>query len=92
VKREWSDQAWEDYEHWHRTDVAIWKLINALIGDIREHPERGLGRPKALQLDLKGWWSRRITDEDRLVYRVRGRGRKSVLEILQCRGHYGRRR
>jgi toxin YoeB len=88
VKLEWSDKAWEDYLHWHHTDVATWKLIRALIRHTQQHPFRGLGRPKELQRDFKGWWSRRITDKDRLVYRVRVRGDKLILEILQCRGHY----
>jgi toxin YoeB len=88
VKLQWSDEAWEDYQYWRRTDVATWKLVKALIRYTQQRPFRGLGRPKALQLKLKGYWSRHINEKDRLVYRVRSRGGKLILEILQCRGHY----
>jgi toxin YoeB len=88
VKQSWEDHAREDYERWRRTDVAVFKMINALIHAIQQTPYEGLGRPKALQLELKGWWSREITEDHRLVYRVRKKGGKAVLEILQCRLHY----
>jgi toxin YoeB len=88
VKLRWSDEAWEDYQYWRQTDVAIWKFVKALIRHTQQEPYRGLGRPKRLQRELKGNWARRITDKDRLVYRVRRKGRTQHLEILQCRGHY----
>jgi toxin YoeB len=88
VKLLWSDEAWDDYQHWRKTNIPIWKMVKALIRHIAQRPYTGLGRPKALQYELKGYWSRRINEEHRLVYRIRGRGRKQVLEILQCRGHY----
>ncbi len=88
MKIDWRPRAWEDYERWHETDVAVWKRINALVRDIQQDPSEGLGRPKALQIDLKGWWAREIDETHRLVYRVVGKGRKRALEILQCYGHY----
>jgi toxin YoeB len=88
MKLLWLGRAREDYERWRNTDPAVYNLINGLIRDIQRRPYGGLGRPKALQRDLKGWWSREINAEHRLVYRIRTKGRKSVLEILQCRFHY----
>jgi toxin YoeB len=88
VKLLWLRRAREDYERWRETDPAVYKHINALIRDIQQRPHQGLGRPKALQLGLKGWWSREITVEHRLVYRVRVKGGKWMLEIAQCRFHY----
>jgi toxin YoeB len=88
VKLRWADEATEDYNHWHNTNIAIRKKVKALIKRTQLDPYRGWGRPKKLQRELKGCWSRRITDYDRLVYRIRGKGRKALLEILQCRGHY----
>ena len=62
---------------------------NELIEDVRRHPFMGLGKPEALKGDLSGWWSRRISGEHRLVYRVQGRkGEDQRIEIIQCRYHY----
>jgi toxin YoeB len=86
MKLAWRERAWNDYQDWQETDPEIFENINSLIGDI----QRGRGKPKVLQRELKGWLSRQITKEKhRLVYRIRRRGRgKQVVEILQCRGHY----
>lgn len=84
MKLLWRARAWEDYERWHKTDVATWKLINAMIRDAQQHPYEGLGRPRALQFEWDGWWTREITKTDRLIYRERN----GVLEIARCRGHY----
>src|ERR1700761_374961 len=64
------------------------KKINALIEDIKRNPFRGLGKPEALKSTLSGWWSRRITQEHRLVYRVSGKRSEHVVEVAQCRYHY----
>jgi toxin YoeB len=88
VKLHWQGHAREDYERWRDTDPTVFKMINALIKDIQQRPYEGLGRPKKLQRELLGWWSRKITEEHRLVYRVRIKGRRAVLEIAQCRFHY----
>jgi toxin YoeB len=67
---------------------ALVRNINALIKDTRRAPFRGLGKPEPLKGPLQGWWSRRITGEHRLVYRVTGNGDAQALEIAQCRYHY----
>jgi toxin YoeB len=80
---------WDDYLYWGRSDANVHRRLNELIEDARRQPFVGLGKPEALRGDLSGWWSRRITAEHRLVYRVQGRkGEDQRLEILQCRYHY----
>ena len=88
MKLLFSGQAWEDYQHWVATDPNVLERLNALIKECARTPFTGTGKPEALKGDLKGWWSRRITLEDRLVYRVRGAAPDQVLEIAQCRFHY----
>ena len=84
-----ADDAWDDYVHWSRTDQGVLRKINDLVQNIRRSPYRGLGKPEPLKGDLTGWWSRRITGEHRLVYRVAGQsGADQRVEILQCRYHY----
>jgi toxin YoeB len=82
----WSDEAWEDYVYWQQSDPKVVQSINDLIRDIRRDPFKGLGKPEPLKHSLAGWWSRRITREHRLVYRVSGRDAE-LLEIIQCRYH-----
>jgi toxin YoeB len=84
----WSEEAWEDYLFWQKNDPKIFQGINDLVKDIRRDPFRGLGKPEPLKHGLAGWWSRRITGEHRLVYRVSGKGTGQLLEIIQCRYHY----
>lgn len=84
----WTPNAWEDYLHWQRTDPKILESINKLIEDIERDPFKGLGKPEPLKHDLQGYWSRRITLSDRLVYRVIGAGRNQQIQIVQCRYHY----
>lgn len=83
-----SDDAWEDYQHWIETDPKTLSRLNTLIEECQRHPFTGTGKPEPLKQDLKGWWSRRINSEDRLVYRVEGKGEQQALEIIQCRLHY----
>ncbi len=80
--------AWVDYRHWQDNDRKMLARLNALIEECRRHPFTGIGKPEPLRGQLKGWWSRRIDRENRLVYRVRGEGEAQVLEIAQCRYHY----
>jgi toxin YoeB len=80
--------AWDDYLHWQLTDQKIMGSINDLIKDIKRDPFKGLGKPEPLKHALQGFWSRRITQEDRLVYRVSCKGESQQLEIIQCRYHY----
>jgi toxin YoeB len=80
--------AWEEYLHWFATDRDKVEKINQLLRDIRRSPFAGLGKPEPLRGSLAGWWSRRITGEHRLVYRVVGKGAERHVEIVQCRYHY----
>lgn len=81
----WSESAWEEYLWWQRQDRKILKRINLLIQDITRNSNEGIGKPEALRYDFAGYWSRRITVEHRLVYKVT---RDEVL-IATCRYHYG---
>ena len=80
----WAPGAWHDYLYWSRTDVRVRNKVNALIDDIQRHPFTGLGKPEPLKRSLRGFWSRRITRQHRLVYRIE----QGVLQIAQCRFHY----
>lgn len=84
MKLIFSEQAWADYTYWQKLDKKIIKRINELIKAIKREPFRGTGKPEPLKHHLTGFWSRRITEEHRLVYRVSDRG----LEIASCRYHY----
>lgn len=77
-------QAWEDYTYWQRSDRSLVKRINRLIDDMLRDPLIGIGKPEPLEYGITGAWSRRITDEHRLVYLVRG----DDLILLQARYHY----
>ena len=79
-----AEQAWEDCLHWQKTDKRMRKRINALISETVRTPYSGTGKPEALKHALAGYWSRRITDEHRFVYRVEG----TSLLIAQLRYHY----
>jgi toxin YoeB len=88
VKVLFADQGWEDYLHWADTDRKVFKRLNKLIKECRRTPFEGTGKPEPLKGDFQGWWSRRLTDVDRLVYRVEGKGDTQRLEVAQCRYHY----
>ena len=78
------DESWEDYQYWLKTDKKILARINDLIKDISRTPYTGIGKPEPLKYKYKGFWSRRITDEHRLIYQVRG----DELLIVKCRFHF----
>ncbi|CAB3905763.1 Txe/YoeB family addiction module toxin [Achromobacter deleyi] len=80
----WTSHAWDDYCYWQQHDVRIVGEINDLIKEIARDPFRGTGKPEPLRGDLTGYWSRRITKADRLVYIVQD----GQIFILQCRYHY----
>lgn len=77
-------QAAADLEFWKRSNPATVKRIKLLLDDIEASPFTGLGKPEALKHDLAGWWSRRITGEHRLVYRLNN----GEIEVSSCRFHY----
>jgi toxin YoeB len=78
------EDAWEDYLHWQKTDRKLLQRINSLLREALRTPYSGTGKPEPLRHALSGCWSRRITEEHRLVYRVEG----DCLVVLQCRYHY----
>lgn len=85
MEKLWTDQAWESYLYWQSQDKKTLKRINQLIKDIERNGNSGIGKPEPLKGSLSGWWSRRIDDTNRLVYRVK----EGKLEIASCRTHYG---
>lgn len=80
----WHDEAWSDYVYWQTQDKKTIKRINQLLQDISRNGYDGIGKPEPLKGDLSGWWSRRIDDTNRLVYRIKN----EIIEIAQCRSHY----
>lgn len=84
MKLTFAERAWEDYLYWQKTDKKILNRINLLIKDIQRNPHEGIGKPEKLKHTLSGYWSRRINDEHRIIYKVQDNG---VL-IAQLRYHY----
>jgi len=84
VRKIFSDVAWESYLYWQANDRKTIRKINALLKDIDRNGNTGLGKPEALRGDFSGYWSRRIDDKNRLVYRIQD----GVIEIYECRHHY----
>lgn len=80
-----SEKAWQDYLYWQTQDKKTLKRINQLLQDIERNGYSGIGKPEPLKGDLTGYWSRRIDDVNRIVYRLFD----DVIEILQCKNHYG---
>ncbi len=84
MKLVFSEHAWEDYLYWQKTDKKVLRRINQLIRDIQRTPFDGIGKPEPLKHSLSGYWSRRITDENRIVYRIT----EDAILIAQLRYHY----
>ena len=84
MKLVFDERAWEDYQHWQVTDAKLLARLNGLIRECTRTPFAGTGKPEPLRGPLSGWWSRRLTQEHRLVYRVQG----DSLLIAQCRYYY----
>lgn len=84
MKHAFVDESWDDYLYWLKTDKKILQRINELIKDIKRNPFSGIGKPEPLKHKYKGCWSRRITDEHRLIYQVKD----DEIVILKCRFHY----
>jgi toxin YoeB len=88
VNVRFSSRAWAEYLDHHGKEPKLFAKVNALIEECRRHPFKGTGKPEPLGGNLSGWWSRRISHEHRLVYRVAGSGDEQVLQVAQCRYHY----
>jgi len=84
VRLIFSGHAWDDYIYWQQTDKKILRRINALIKETMRNPFEGVGKPEPLKHALSGYWSRRITDEHRFIYKVSG----DAIHIAQLRYHY----
>ena len=80
----WDERAWEEYLSWQAEDKKTLKRINALIKDIQRNPFDGIGKPEPLKDNLSGWWSRRIDEANRVVYKVEN----DVAIIASCKCHY----
>jgi len=84
MRLSWLPNGWKDYLYWQQHDRKVLSRINELIRDAQRNPFTGIGKPEPLKRNLQGWWSRRITQQHRLVYRVEG----DSLLIMQFRFHY----
>ena len=84
MKKVWADSAWDDYLYWQKTDKKMLNKVNELIKSCERTPFDGIGKPEPLKDNLKGFWSRRIDNEHRLVYKIEDEN----LIIAQCRFHY----
>lgn len=82
--KSWSDAAWEDFEYWMTQDKKTMKRILSLLKDIERNGYSGIGKPERLSGDLSAYWSRRIDDANRIVYRIEG----DKIIIVQCGSHY----
>ena len=80
----WQDDAWEEYLYWQSQDKRTLKRINLILKDIERDFYKGIGKPELLSGNLSGFWSRRIDDKNRIVYRIKD----NKLEIAQCGSHY----
>ena len=81
----WTDRAWEEYLYWQTQDKKTLRRVNQVIKDIERNGYTGIGKPEPLRGDLSGWWSRRIDESNRIVYRLKD---GDIVEISQCKGHY----
>ena len=84
MKLLWDERAWAEYLYWQGQDKRTLKRINALIRDIQRDAYDGIGKPEPLSENLSGWWSRRIDETNRIVYREKD----GAIVIASCKGHY----
>lgn len=82
--KRFTENAWQDYTYWQTEDRKTLKRINKLLEDIERNGHDGIGKPEPLTGALSGFWSRRINEKDRLIYRISGEN----IDILACRYHY----
>lgn len=86
---EFTSHAWEEFQYWLENDAEVVRKIKELLKAIRQSPFKGIGKPEPLKHGLKGYWSRRITGEHRLVYKIQGKkGKDQKCIVIQCRFHY----
>lgn len=85
MKKVWNDKAWEEYLYWQTQDKKTLKRINKLLTDIDRNGYNCTGKPEPLKENLSGYWSVRIDEQNRIVFRING----ELLEIMQCGSHYG---
>jgi toxin YoeB len=90
VKISFASDAFDDYVFWQSEDRTVLLRLNDLIKQCARTPFAGTGKPEPLKDQFRGWWSRRITQEHRLVYRMTGKGADQTLEIVACRFHYSK--
>lgn len=88
MRTAFTDHGWDDYLFWQANDIDTLQKINDLIKEIKREPFKGTGKPEPLKGNLAGYWSRRISGEHRLVYRISGTKPNQVLTIIQARFHY----
>ncbi len=84
MKKIWFDKAWNDYLYWQEKDKKILKKVNSLVQDIERNGYDGIGKPEALKENLSGYYSRRIDNKHRLVYKIVD----NIIHIASCKGHY----
>lgn len=84
MKYAFVEESWEDYLYWQKVDKKMLKRINTLLKDISRQPYEGIGKPEPLKHNYRGFWSRRINDEHRLIYQVTDH----EIRIIKCRYHY----
>lgn len=84
MEKLWTDRAWDDYLYWQGQDKKTLKRVNDLVKDIERNGYDGIGKPEQLGENLSGWWSRRIDEANRIVYRLE----EGKIIIAQCKGHY----
>lgn len=80
----WEDRSWAEYLYWQEQDRKTLKKINKIIADIQRNPFDGISKPEPLKGNLSGWWSRRIDEENRIVYYVEN----NIIYVVSCKGHY----
>ncbi len=84
MNKDWTDNAWEEYLYWQQNDKKTLKRINKILADIDRNGNIGIGKPERLTGNLSGYWSRRIDDKNRIVYKINN----DVITIIQCGSHY----
>jgi len=85
MKKVWHDKAWEEYLEWQRQDKKTLNKINKLLLDIERHGYKGIGKPEPLKDNLSGYWSVKIDEKNRIVFKINS----DTIEIIQCGTHYG---